>query len=183
MLSPFSCNPYTYLHKANCSQVRFPWGFAYSPRNHQTSDMYFASGPPGVWWPWMSPPQFHSKHLENPPSKTLPNLLHPDLHSRCQSLHTLSLSFQFGTPKPAASRTTNFEEFYTSLAAFLPDIRPRLLIWSEALIIYSIHGYIALLMNFGKIMVISRVSSNFYKVEMSKNEAFFSYTKSIISRF
>jgi hypothetical protein len=56
-------------------------------------------------------------------------------------------------------------------------------IWSEALIIYGIYGYIALLMNFGKIMVILRVSSNFYKVEMSKNKAFFSYIKSIILRF
>ena len=56
-------------------------------------------------------------------------------------------------------------------------------IWSEALIIYGIHEYIALLMNFGNIMGISRVSSNFYKVEMSKNEAFVSHIKSIISRF
>jgi hypothetical protein len=96
-------------------------------------------GPLGVWWPWMSPPQFGDMHLENPPSsKTLPNLLHPDLHSRCQSLHTLSLSFQFGKPKPfqfgnfksAASTSTNFEAFYTSLAAFLPDIRPRSLIFT-----------------------------------------------------
>ena len=54
---------------------------------------------------------------------------------------------------------------------------------SEALIIYGIHGYIAVLMNFGKIMVISRVSLNFYKVKMSKNKAFSSHTKSTISRF
>jgi hypothetical protein len=32
-------------------------------------------------------------------------------------------------------------------------------------------------------MVISRVLSNFYKVEMSKNEAFSSHIKSTISRF
>jgi hypothetical protein len=38
--------------------------------------------------------------------------------------------------------------------------------WSEALIIYGIHEYIAVFMDFGNIMGISRVSSNFYKVEM-----------------
>ena len=55
--------------------------------------------------------------------------------------------------------------------------------WSEALIIYGIHEYIAVLMNFGNIIGISRVSSNFYKVEMSKNKAFSSHIKSTILRF
>jgi hypothetical protein len=49
--------------------------------------------------------------------------------------------------------------------------------WSEALIIYGIHEYIAIFMNLGNIMGISRVSPNFCKVEMSKNEAFSSHTK------
>ena len=38
-------------------------------------------------------------------------------------------------------------------------------------------------MNFGNIKGISRVSSDFYKVEMSKNQAFSSYIKSSILRF
>jgi len=57
------------------------------------------------------------------------------------------------------------------------------MVWSEALIIYGIYEYIALLMNFGNIMGISRVLLNFYKVKMSKNKAFVNYIKSIISRF
>ena len=55
--------------------------------------------------------------------------------------------------------------------------------WSEALIIYSIYKYIALLINFRNIIGISRVLLNFYKVKTLKNKAFISYIKSIISRF
>jgi hypothetical protein len=45
-------------------------------------------------------------------------------------------------------------------------------IWPEALIIYGIHKYIAILMNFRNIISIPRVLLNFCKVEMSKNKAF-----------
>jgi hypothetical protein len=46
------------------------------------------------------------------------------------------------------------------------------LIWSEALIIYSIYKYIAILIDFRKIIVISRVSLNFYNVKVLKNKSF-----------
>jgi len=39
--------------------------------------------------------------------------------------------------------------------------------------IIGIHEYIAILMKFGKIMVISRVSSSFYKLKMSKKMKLF----------
>jgi hypothetical protein len=49
--------------------------------------------------------------------------------------------------------------------------------------IIGIYEYIAILMKFGIIMAISRVSSNFYKCKVLKNKAFSSHIKLIISRF
>jgi hypothetical protein len=66
----------------------------------------------------------------------------------------------------AENTATNSDQGSLRESFFLNDMRT--LSWSKALIIISIYKYIAILMKFGKIIVILRVLLNFYKYKMLK---------------
>jgi hypothetical protein len=76
---------------------------------------------------------------------------------RLLAKHTLELS-----------RNVSRSDFARRESIFLQEDIGGFDIWSEALIIYGIHKYITVLMNFGNIMGILQVLLNFHKVEILK---------------